>query len=611
MFRVIVDIETFPNCFTLAAEHADMPLRWSFEISPWRDDRTQLWLWLTWLRGINAQMVGFNNAGFDYPVLHLFCQMQGHATYTDLYQKAMQIIRSRDEDDKFAHTVFPSDRFVDQIDLFKIHHFDNKAKMTSLKALEFNMRLDSVEDLPFPVGVPLAYEQVQVLREYNAHDVHATKAFYHASLPMIDFREQLTKKHGKDFLNHNDTKIGAEIFQMALEKAGIPCYEYGSMGRQPRQTMRPVIHLKECIPNWVRFDNPEFSRIHHHLMQQSITETKGVFKDLSAYCGGLEFFFGTGGIHASVDNDVFIADDQMMILDLDVTSMYPSIAISQGYYPEHLGPTFVKVYDQLREQRIGYEKGTPENAMLKLALNGVYGKSNDKFSIFYDPKFTMSITLTGQLALAMLAERLAPIGKIIQANTDGITIYTRRERQKQIKRICDQWEKETGLTLEEVQYSSMFVADVNSYIAKGFDGKVKRKGRYEYDVEWHQDASALVVPKVAEKVLLDGAPIRATVERWPDRMDFMARVKIPRSSTLWGDGKQLPNLLRYYVAKDGVSLTKIMPPLAKNPGVMRHFAVVAGRKVCPCNNIADATMDIDFDYYVTEVEKLTLGMKGE
>ena len=26
--------------------------------------------------------------------------------------------------------------------------------------------------------------------------------------------------------------------------------------------------------------------------------------------------------------------------------------------------------------------------------------------------------------------------------------------------------------------------------------------------------------------------------------------------------------------------------------------------------VADATMDIDFDYYVTEVEKLCLGMKG-
>ena len=182
----------------------------------------------------------------------------------------------------------------------------------------------------------------------------------------------------------------------------------------------------------------------------------------------------------------------------------------------------------------------------------------------------------------------------------------------QVKRICDQWEKETGLTLEEAEYSRMFVADVNSYIAEYVKGGVKRKGRYEWDVEWHQDASALVVAKVAEQVLLKGVPIRATVENWPDRMDFMCRVKIPRSSTLWGsDGRQLPNMLRYYVAKDGVELTKIMPPLAKNPGVPRHFAVVKGHKVCPCNNIADATMDIDFDYYVTEVEKLCLGMKGD
>ena len=300
----------------------------------------------------------------------------------------------------------------------------------------------------------------------------------------------------------------------------------------------------------------------------------------------------------------------MMILDLDVTSMYPSIAISQGYYPEHLGPTFVKVYDQLRQQRIGYKKGSPENAMLKLALNGVYGNSNNPFSIFFDPKFTMSITLTGQLALAMLAERLAPIGKIIQANTDGITIHTGRSRYEHVKRVCDQWEKETGLTLEEAEYSRMFVADVNSYIAEYVKGGVKRKGRYEWDVEWHQDASALVVPKVAEQVLLKGVPIRTTVENWPNRMDFMCRVKIPRSGTLWGsDGRQLPNMLRYYVAKGGVELTKIMPPLAKKPGVPRHFAVVKGHKVCPCNNIADATMDIDFDYYVTEVEKLCLGMK--
>ena len=379
--RIIYDIETYPNCFTLAAEHVDIPLRWSFEISQFRNDRVQLWSWLLWLKSIDAQMVGFNNVGFDYPVLHLFVQMQGHATYADLYQKAMQIIRSRNEDDKFSHMVYPSDRFVAQIDLFKIHHFDNKAKTTSLKALEFNMRLDSVEDLPFPVGTLLTHEQIKVLHEYNAHDVHATKGFYRETLPMIDFREQLSAKHNKDFLNHNDTKIGSEIFQLALEANGVPCYEYGPDGRQPRQTQRPSIALADCIPRWVRFDHPDFQRILGHFRATTITETKGAFKDLTAYCGGLNFYFGTGGIHASVENEIFIADDQMMILDLDVTSMYPSIAIGQGYYPEHLGSTFIKVYDHLRQQRIGYKKGSPENAMLKLALNGVYGNSNSPFSI--------------------------------------------------------------------------------------------------------------------------------------------------------------------------------------------------------------------------------------
>ena len=64
-----------------------------------------------------------------------------------LYEKAMSIIKS---DDRFAGIIYPSDRHVPQVDLYKIHHFDNKARTTSLKALEFNMRMDNISDLPFP-----------------------------------------------------------------------------------------------------------------------------------------------------------------------------------------------------------------------------------------------------------------------------------------------------------------------------------------------------------------------------------------------------------------------------------------------------------------------------
>ena len=187
---------------------------------------------------------------------------------------------------------------------------------------------------------------------------------------------------------------------MELEKAGVQCYKYGPNGREPAQTKRASIAIKDCIPEFIKFENPEFNRIHQWLKEQVIVDTKGAFK-VEAMVDGLEFVVGTGGLHASVNNRVYEADADYMILDIDVTSLYPSIAIGQGYYPEHLGKQFVSTYRTLRTQRIGYKKGSAENAMLKLALNGVYGASGDKFSIFYDPLFTMKITIGGQMMVLM------------------------------------------------------------------------------------------------------------------------------------------------------------------------------------------------------------------
>ena len=607
--RVIYDLETYPNFFSCAAVGADDPFQYYFEISDYRNDAKALFDWLASMT--NGQMVGFNNLMFDYPILHRFITMGGKMSPKDLYDFAQKLITSQD-DDKFANMIYPSDRYVAQIDLLKIHHFDNKARMTGLKALEFNMRMDSVEDLPFPVGSTLTREQALKVRAYNEHDVRATKQFHEMSLEQIKFREELTAKHGKDFLNHNDVKIGKEIFQMSLEKAGVVCYEYDKRGRQPKQTLRPTIALKDCLPEWASFQHPAFDRVLNWLRQQTITETKGVFDNLVAHVNGLDFVFGTGGLHASVENTIVHSTDDMMIWDLDVTSMYPSIAISQGLYPEHLGPRFVDTYVTLKDQRVKYPKGSAENAMLKLALNGVYGASNDKFSVFYDPQFTMSVTLTGQVALAMLAEKLMNHVEIIQCNTDGITIRFPRRFPHIIKQFCAEWEKVTGLQLETVEYKTMAIRDVNSYIALKTNGEVKRKGAYEYAVQMHQNASALVVPKVAEKVLLEGAPIRETVENWPDQWDFYSRVKVPRTSKLIGvcgiHEHPLPNMTRYYISKGGYNLVKLMPPL-KGKAETRRIGVASGWTVCPCNNIKDATLLTNFEWYISEVEKLVLALK--
>lgn len=613
--NIVYDTEVFPNCFILCAKDADADgITHYFEISPWVDHTRDIHKFIEFAKSHDATMIGFNNLEFDYPILHMLLKM-GKTTPQQLYDKAMAIINAGDTE-KFSHMVYPSDRMVPQIDLYKIHHFDNKARMTSLKAIEFNMRMNNISDLPFAPGTVLNQEQIKTLRAYCEHDVEATRLFYEKSKEQIAFRQQLSTTYSQsDVLNFSDVKLGKTIFEGHLLANGVECYRYGKDGRVPKQTPRPTMALRDCVPPYVELHNPEFARIRQHFMNSTITQTKGAFDGLTAKVDGLEFVFGTGGIHASVENERFDATDEMMILDVDVTSMYPSIAIENNYYPEHLGPEFVKVYRLLREQRVKFPKGSVENAALKLALNGVYGASGDKFSIFYDPLFTMKITVGGQLMLAMLAEKLmrVPDLRIIQANTDGITMFVPRRQKTVVEWVCVEWEYTTRLKLEQVEYDKMFIADVNSYLARTVEGKVKRKGRYEYDVEWHQDASALVVPKVAEKVLLENGKIVPLLRQWPDKMDFMSRVKVPRSSALVieypsKEEFRLENTQRFYASIGGGYLFKYMPPLAKKSDEWRRIGVLSGQTVCPCNSITHAEQPVDYHWYEKEVEKLTFGV---
>ena len=463
----IYDTEQYPNVFTITFEHAEAPVSLYFEISDWRNDSKEIIDFLSQLKNDKARLVGFNNLGWDYPILHTLIRM-GHADAKTLYDKAQSIIQSQNDDvSKFQHFVYTSDRYVDQIDLFKIHHFDNKARATSLKVLEFNMRSDDIQDLPFKVGTILTREQVEKLKEYNRHDVAQTKLFYYKTLDMIRFREELTAKYNRDFMNHNDTKIGKDYFVMKLEEAGVACYDYGSSGRKPRQTPRPQLALRDAILPWIQFEQPEFVRVLNWLKNQTITETKGVFNDLVARVDGFDFVFGLGGIHGSIESEVVESNDELVIVDLDVSSYYPNLAICNRFYPKHLGVEFCDIYKNLYEQRKTYPKGSAENAMLKLALNGVYGDSNNKFSVFYDPLFTMSVTLNGQLLLCVLAENLIRIKdlRLIQINTDGITVRLPRTEMAHLQEVRQWWERLTGLQLEEALYKRMLIANVNNYIA--------------------------------------------------------------------------------------------------------------------------------------------------
>ena len=239
------DIETYPNVFTMAVKRVSDGQEWQFEISDWRNDADLIRSFCQSLTLSDSVMVGFNNIGFDYPIIHILLTKGGTVTAQELYAKAQAIFNTGN---RFEHTIYENHHKVPQIDLFKVHHFDNKSRMTSLKELEFNMRMDTIQDLPIPPGAIVQFQDIWMLHQYNMHDVRATAIFLEHSMDKIEFRRKLSDKYGRNLMNFNDTKIGKDYLIQEMEKvAPGSCYSYDGRGRTVRQTKRPP--REPCIPD--------------------------------------------------------------------------------------------------------------------------------------------------------------------------------------------------------------------------------------------------------------------------------------------------------------------------------------------------------------------------
>lgn len=715
----IYDLEVFPNIFSMCIIRADGTNCRIWEVSDRKNETEQILVCLRWLLENKQTMVGFNNVNFDYRIIHEIIEQAIEAKkkgveykicYKNIYRFAQDLFNKQDGDQP-TYGIKAEEVMIRQLDLFLVHHFDNKARKTSLKMLEFNMRSQNISDLPYPVGMILNDEQKDGLLVYNKKDVTETLDFFNHSIGAVKFREELSEKFGFDCTNMNDSKIGGQYFINRLEKAqkGL-CYNYNQGFRKVNRTTRKSIDLKECILPYINFKTKEFKAVLEWLEQQTITETKGVFADIeehllgdvSQYCkmsskrllfknnldldskgkpkpvfdlddenhikelnalkegwlkehpsgwfeetkttktmnkwkvvafynvapnlmvdyNGFGFVFGTGGIHGCVLPQVIDPVESRTIVDWDVKSYYPNLSIKNRLYPEHLTGIFCDIYGDLYIERGTHPKKTAMNEAIKLALNGTFGNSNSEFSPFYDPKFTMSITINGQLSLCMLVEEFSTRlnnFEMIQANTDGVTVIVDSDQVELMNQIVKEWEELTKLEMECVVYSKMILRDVNSYIAVGVDGSIKRKGAYEYDgLGWHQNHSTLVIKKATERHLVYGEDYVEYIKNHKDPFDFMLRVRVPRNSKLvlvkedvYGDiesEEELQNICRYYPNVNGGKLVKLMPPLKgevsdENP--WRRLGIDTAWNVEPCNDMSQFCWSkLNYDYYIKEAEKL-------
>jgi len=247
----------------------------------------------------------------------------------------------------------------------------------------------------------------------------------------------------------------------------------------------------------------------------------------------------------------------------------------------------------------------------------VYGKSNDQYSLFYDPMYTMKVTVNGQLLLTMLAEWMVDEIKditMIQANTDGITVKIPRDQYKAVMAICSDWEIKTGMILEYGEYKKMIIRDVNNYLAQTTDGYVKPKGCFEIipmqngAIAYNKNWSMRVVPKAIHAFYLEGIPIADFIRKHDNIYDFGIGFRARKDwdiiyTDIKGGNKvrtKQQRTLRYYVSSTGGSVTK-----QNKDG--RVISLESGRSITIFNRAYTAPMEhfnINYNYYIAEANKI-------
>lgn len=584
----VYDIETLKSCFTYTAINIDSEEIVKYVIHRERNDYSELIEHLNECKG----QIGFNNLNFDYPIIHymmnLYWKLIRNAKHSFLYdeseQEIIELIYSKAQEIINAQEIYGSfykniairhsEVKIPQLDLYKIWHFNNAARATSLKALQIAINYPNVmESEVSHTKEDITLEEVDKILEYNLNDVLSTYEFYKKSLDKIQLRKDIRKTYGLPCANFSDVKIG-ETLLLSLYSELTDQFDHDvKKGR----TYRDSINLNECIFPYIKFESKEFNALLTKLKSTVIVNTKGDFSESVIY-KGFKYDFGTGGIHGCIKPGVYTSDDEYVIIDADVTSLYPSIAVLNRLYPQHLGEGFVDVYNNILNQR---KQAKKEGKMsisdaLKLSLNGAYGKSNSEDSFLYDPKFTMSITLNGQLMLAMLAERLVdniPDITILQINTDGITVKLPITGYglmiERYYEICKKWEEDTKLELEYVEYSKMIIRDVNNYIAVKTDGKCKYKGAFEIDKEYHKDPSFRIIRLALSDYFVKGIAVEETIKNHKNIYDFCGRQKFKSDSygeIAWIDYDQSGNPykqqqkqqrnVRYYISTGGSTFIK-------------------------------------------------------
>lgn len=617
----IYDIETYKEAFIVCCKNRDTLEKTHFEISFRKNDTIPL---LEHLRQTNGQ-IGFNNLNFDYPIIHWFVNNYQNYKETELPEiicnKAQDIIKQ-----EFS-SINPKEVIIPQLDLFRIWHYSNVARTCSLKYLEFTMKMDNIEDLPYGIYDHLTSEMIDKIISYCHHDVEATYQFYLKSLGRINLRKNFNTKYGLNLINRPDVGIAEDLMldsyckQTQLDKYYV----------KQLQSTYDWIQGNDVILPIVRFQTEELNIWLDKLKATYLKRKGGFWKGETIKLFDEEYQIGLGGIHIIQKPGIYTKLDNEYLAELDCAGMYPTFIAKHGLYPKHLGVEFLTLYRQIRDDRMLAKKTGDKvmDAAGKLIGNGLFGKFGSDTSWLFDLKMLYTTTVNNQLFLLMLIEQcgLNDI-KIISANTDSITVHITDDKLELLQEIKTNWENITLHTLEETKYNKLIMRDVNNYLAQTSELKLKYKGAFDtyedFESEkfdgWHKNQSEVIVSIALRDFFIYNIPIEQTIKNHTNIFDFCKAVKGIKQSEFeerWYEkgilqvNKLQKRVNRYIVSNSNHKLIKTLPSLKTEEGNLKNDKLAKYRKETPqqldiFHFVDDVIVDKDREFDVEANYNITI-----
>lgn len=546
--RLVFDIECYVNYFLIAFTSLASGKMIYFERTVDHDFNKEK---LTWI--INTFcLVSFNGLNYDLPILALALAGKSNS---QLKAATNEIITNGTRPSDVLRNYKVKKLNLDHIDLMEVAPLQ-----ASLKIYSGRLHAPRMQDLPFHPETTLSPEQIAIVRWYCVNDLTNTAILHESLESQIELRASMGREYGMDLRSKSDAQIAESVIAEEVERL--------NGARAQRPSIEPGTRYKYKIPQFIQYKselmNWALNIVRHADFIVSDDGNIGMppeLKELKLQIGNGVYRMGIGGLHSSEQCAAHYADASTVLIDRDVTSYYPYIILNQGLYPQHLGSNFLKVYRSLVDRRIAAKRAGNKVVAdsLKITINGSFGKLGNRWSVLYAPDLLIQVTVTGQLALLMLIERLEMAGiSVVSANTDGLVIKCHTRQHDQCNAIIARWEQDTSFETEGTEYLALLSRDVNNYIAvkKAFDNETrawlyrpdgcKTKGAYA-SAGLHKNPTNEICVEAVIALLTTGAPLSATVRACRDIRKFVSVRTVTGGAVK--DGMFLGKSIRWYYAQ--------------------------------------------------------------